>query len=105
MYDHLTLISGRCHPELASAISEYLGVPLAKLDVGDFPDGETSVRPNHNVRGRDVFLIQPTGPPARLLKRNCEKGILNSARQPSASRSTCTSHTASQLSSLWPSLK
>ncbi len=64
MYDHLTLISGRCHPRLASAISEYLGVPLAKVDLGDFPDGETSVRLNHNVRGRDVFLIQPTGPPA-----------------------------------------
>jgi ribose-phosphate pyrophosphokinase len=64
MYDHLTLISGRCHPQLASAISEYLGVPLAKVDLGDFPDGETSVRLNHNVRGRDVFLIQPTGPPA-----------------------------------------
>ena len=64
MYDHLTLISGRCHPRLASAISEYLGVPLARVDLGDFPDGETSVRLNHNVRGRDVFLIQPTGPPA-----------------------------------------
>ncbi len=64
MYDHLTLISGRCHPRLAMAISEYLGVPLAKVDLTDFPDGETSVRLNHNVRGRDVFLIQPTGPPA-----------------------------------------
>ena len=41
MYDHLTLISGRCHPRLAGAISEYLGVPLAKIDLGDFPDGET----------------------------------------------------------------
>jgi len=64
MYDHLTLISGRCHPALASAISDYLGVPLARVDLADFPDGETSVRLNHNVRGRDVFLIQPTGPPA-----------------------------------------
>jgi ribose-phosphate pyrophosphokinase len=64
MYDHLTLISGRCHPRLATAISDYLGVPLARVEVGDFPDGETSVRLNHNVRGRDVFLIQPTGPPA-----------------------------------------
>ncbi len=62
MYDHLTLISGRCHPGLAAAISEYLGVPLARVDLGNFPDGETSVRLNHNVRGRDVFLIQPTGP-------------------------------------------
>ncbi len=63
MYDHLTLISGRAHPELAAGIAEYLGVPIAAVEVTDFPDGETSVRLNQNIRGRDVFLIQPTGPP------------------------------------------
>jgi ribose-phosphate pyrophosphokinase len=63
MHDHLTLISGRAHPRLAMEISEYLGVALANVELADFPDGETSVRLNHNVRGRDVFLIQPTGPP------------------------------------------
>lgn len=63
MYDHLTLISGRSHPQLAADIAEYLGVPLAAVEVSDFPDGEISVRLNQNVRGRDVFLIQPTGPP------------------------------------------
>jgi ribose-phosphate pyrophosphokinase len=63
MYDHLTLISGRAHPQLAADIAEYLGVPLADVDLSDFPDGETSVRLNQNVRGRDVFLIQSTGPP------------------------------------------
>jgi len=62
MYDHLTLISGRAHPQLARDISSYLGVPLANVDVVDFPDGETSVRLNQNIRGRDVYLIQPTGP-------------------------------------------
>lgn len=62
MYDHLTLISGRSHPQLAQDIAGYLNVPLAKVDVVDFPDGETSVRLNQNIRGRDVFLIQPTGP-------------------------------------------
>jgi ribose-phosphate pyrophosphokinase len=62
MYDHLTLISGRAHPQLAREISSYLGVPLANVDVVDFPDGETSVRLNQNIRGRDVYLIQPTGP-------------------------------------------
>lgn len=62
MYDHLTLISGRAHPRLSQEISTYLGVPLADVEVIDFPDGETSVRLNQNVRGRDVFLIQPTGP-------------------------------------------
>src|SRR5688572_16474441 len=45
-------------------------------------------------------IEKPTGPPVVLLKRSCENGIRNSARQPSASFSTSTSHTASQLSSL-----
>ncbi|REJ75827.1 MAG: ribose-phosphate pyrophosphokinase [Planctomycetota bacterium] len=63
MYDHLTLISGRAHPQLAQDVAEYLGVPLAAVEIADFPDGETSVRLNQNIRGRDVFLVQPTGPP------------------------------------------
>ncbi|RLS54045.1 MAG: ribose-phosphate pyrophosphokinase [Planctomycetota bacterium] len=63
MYDHLTLISGRAHPKLSADIAEYLGVPLAAMELSDFPDGETSIKLNHNVRGRDVFLIQPTAPP------------------------------------------
>ncbi|MFG0333652.1 MAG: ribose-phosphate diphosphokinase [Maioricimonas sp. JB049] len=63
MYDHLTLISGRAHPDLAADIAEYLGVPLAAIELEDFPDGEIGVKLNQNIRGRDVFLIQPTGPP------------------------------------------
>lgn len=64
MYDHLTLISGRAHPKLSAEIADYLGVTLATVDISDFPDSETHVKLNHNVRGRDVFLIQPTGPSA-----------------------------------------
>lgn len=64
MYDHLTLISGRAHEKLSADIAEYLGVSLATVDIADFPDSETQVKLNHNVRGRDVFLIQPTGPSA-----------------------------------------
>ncbi len=64
MYDHLTLISGRGHPELSLEISEYLGLPLGAVRVADFPDGEISVQLDHNIRGCDVFLIQPTGPPS-----------------------------------------
>ncbi|MCA9028566.1 MAG: ribose-phosphate pyrophosphokinase [Planctomycetaceae bacterium] len=63
MYDHLTLIGGRAHPQLASDIARYLNIPLAAMEVVDFPDGEISVKLNQNIRGRDVFLIQPTGPP------------------------------------------
>ena len=64
MYDHLTLISGRGHPELSLQMSEYLGLPLGAVRVSDFPDGEISVQLDHNIRGCDVFLIQPTGPPS-----------------------------------------
>jgi ribose-phosphate pyrophosphokinase len=63
VYDHLTLISGRAHPALSAEIAEYLGVGLAVVELTDFPDGEIGLRLNQNIRGCDVFLIQPTGPP------------------------------------------
>ncbi len=63
MYDHLTLISGRSHPALAQEIAEHLGIPLGPIGLADFPDKEISCQLDHNIRGRDVFLIQPTGPP------------------------------------------
>ena len=63
MYDHLTVLSGRAHPALSSEIAEYLGVDLAEVEIGDFPDGEISVQLEQNVRGCDVYLVQPTGPP------------------------------------------
>lgn len=65
MYDHLTLISGRAHPALAQEISDYLGIPLGPCSISNFPDGEIFVQLEHNIRGRDVFLIQPTGPNAQ----------------------------------------
>jgi len=63
MHDQLTIISGRAHPRLATEISEYVGIELASVELANFPDGETSVRLEQNIRGCDVFLIQPTGPP------------------------------------------
>jgi ribose-phosphate pyrophosphokinase len=63
MYDHLTIISGRAHPQLAGEICQYLGIEPARVSLGNFPDGEISVRLDQNVRGCDVFLVQPTGPP------------------------------------------
>jgi ribose-phosphate pyrophosphokinase len=64
MYEHLTLIGGRAHPELAREIAQYLGLELGRVDIASFPDGETSVKLLENIRGRDVYLIQPTCPPA-----------------------------------------
>lgn len=63
MYDHLTIISGRAHPELTREIADYLGIAPAAVDLDNFPDGETTVRLEQNIRGCDIFLIQPTGPP------------------------------------------
>lgn len=59
----LKLIAGNANPQLAEEISDYLGVPLCAAEVGRFPDGETSVHIGENVRGADVFVIQPTSPP------------------------------------------
>jgi len=59
----LSLFSGRANPELAAHVTEYLGLPLGKIKLGNFPDGETSCKIEQDVRGRDVFLIQPTCPP------------------------------------------
>ncbi len=63
MYDHLTLISGRAHPKLAQEIAEYLGLSLGATEIWNFPDGEIGLKINQNIRGCDVFLIQPTCPP------------------------------------------
>lgn len=63
MFEHLTIISGRAHPTLSAEIADYLGLSLGPVTLSDFPDGEMFVQLEHNIRGRDVFLIQPTGPP------------------------------------------
>lgn len=63
MYDRLVLLSGRAHRELAAEIAQHLGLDLGAVQLADFPDGEISCKLDENIRGRDVFLIQPTGPP------------------------------------------
>ncbi|WP_460051402.1 ribose-phosphate pyrophosphokinase [Sessilibacter sp. MAH2] len=57
------LFSGNANPALAQAIADKLGIPLGKASVGKFSDGEITVELNDNVRGRDVFIIQPTCAP------------------------------------------
>lgn len=56
----LRIFSGNAHPALAREICKRLGVPLGKADVGRFPDGEVRLQILENVRGMDVFVIQPT---------------------------------------------
>lgn len=57
------VFSGNANPALASAIARHIGVPLGGADIGRFSDGEVSVELNENVRGKDVFVIQPTCAP------------------------------------------
>ncbi len=59
----LKIFSGRANPELTKRICAYLGLPLGKISLGNFPDGEISCRIEEDVRGRDVYIIQPTCPP------------------------------------------
>ena len=59
----MKLFSGRAHPELARRMCDYLGLPLGRVVIGNFPDGEISCKIDEDVRGRDVFIVQPTGPP------------------------------------------
>jgi ribose-phosphate pyrophosphokinase len=60
MGGNLVLTSGRAHPLLSQEIATYLGVRLAETEVSEFSDGEVFVQVNENVRGADVFVIQPT---------------------------------------------
>jgi ribose-phosphate pyrophosphokinase len=58
------VFSGNANPELARSIAECLGVPMGRANVGRFSDGEVAVEIMENVRGRDVYVIQPTCQPA-----------------------------------------
>ncbi|KIE58262.1 ribose-phosphate pyrophosphokinase [Methylacidiphilum kamchatkense Kam1] len=62
-YKLLKIFSGRANPALATKIAQYVGIPLGQATISSFPDGETFVKFNENIRGRDVFIVQPTCPP------------------------------------------
>jgi ribose-phosphate pyrophosphokinase len=59
----MKVLAGSAHRILAERICAYIGVPLGDATVTSFPDGETYVKINENIRGRDVFIVQPTCPP------------------------------------------
>lgn len=59
----MSLFSGNANPELSKEIARHLNLPLGQATVGQFSDGETMVEILENVRGRDVFIIQPTCAP------------------------------------------
>src|SRR6516162_8877998 len=66
--DHMTnhklkVFSGRANNPLAEKIARHLGDTLGRITLDNFPDGEISVRIEEDVRGRDIYLLQPTCPP------------------------------------------
>ncbi|HWG30067.1 MAG TPA: ribose-phosphate diphosphokinase [Steroidobacteraceae bacterium] len=60
----MALFAGNANPALASDIARHLQMPLGRANVDRFSDGEVNVEINENVRGRDVFIVQPTCPPS-----------------------------------------
>jgi len=83
----MKIFSGSAHRELAQRICAYVGVPLGDATVSSFPDGETFVKINENIRGRDVFIVQPTCPPSN---QNLMELLImvDAARRASATRIT-----------------
>ena len=59
-YESLMVFTGNANPQLAENVVRHLGMSLGRANVGKFSDGETAVELLENVRGRDVFILQPT---------------------------------------------
>jgi ribose-phosphate pyrophosphokinase len=59
MHGELKIFGGRAHPRLAEEICRYLGLPLGEVELYNFSDGEIFCQIQENVRGRDVFVVQP----------------------------------------------
>ena len=83
----MKIFCGSAHRDLAQRICTGIGVPLGDATVSTFPDGETFVKINDNIRGRDVFLVQPTCPPTN---QNLMELLImvDAARRASAARIT-----------------
>jgi ribose-phosphate pyrophosphokinase len=83
----MKIFTGNAHPALARDICNFLGVELGNATVTSFPDGDSFVKINDNIRGRDVFIIQPTCPPTNhnLMELLI---LVDAARRASAARIT-----------------
>jgi ribose-phosphate pyrophosphokinase len=83
----LKIFSGNSNKALAEEICSTIGVPLGQATVSSFPDGETFVKIDENIRGHDVFIIQSTCPPTNhhLMELLI---MIDAARRASANRIT-----------------
>ncbi len=87
IHGQLKLFSGSAHPALAREIAEHLGIPLGAARLHRFPDSEVSFQIDENIRGTDVFIIQPTCTPVdEHLIELCV--MIDAFRRSSASRIT-----------------
>jgi len=59
----IMVFCGNANPKMAGSVVDILGIEMGKSSTGQFADGETSVKVNETVRGKDVFIIQSTAPP------------------------------------------
>ena len=83
----LKLLVGSGNPALSKEIAHSLGVEPAKSTITRFADGEIFVRIDENVRGNDVFILQPTNPPAENIMELLL--LIDAAKRASAARITC----------------
>ena len=82
----MLLMSGTANRALAEEVAAHLGQPLCQITIRRFADGEIFVKIDENVRGRDVFIIQPTNPPAENMMELLL--LMDAARRASAARIT-----------------
>src|SRR5688572_29586767 len=81
------LLSGSANRALAEEIARNLGIELCKVTTSRFADGEIFVRIDENIRGHDIFIVQPTNPPAENIVELLL--LIDAARRASAARVTC----------------
>src|SRR6188768_454618 len=87
IHGQLKLFSGSAHPALAQEIAEHLGIPLGAARLHRFPDSEVSFQIDENIRGTDVFIMQPTCSPVDMnIMELCV--MIDAFRRSSASRIT-----------------
>ena len=65
-FGELKVFSGSAHPELTREIAAFLGIKVGQARLRRFPDSEVSFQIDENIRGTDVFIVQPTSNPVDL---------------------------------------
>jgi ribose-phosphate pyrophosphokinase len=86
-FGEMKVFAGSAHPQLAKDIASSLGISLGQARLRRFPDGECSFQIDENIRGADVFIVQPTSSPAdQHLMELCV--MIDAFRRSSAARIT-----------------